>query len=105
MSTRRTNGRANATRGACTQSRIERDPGGRVRQATTISFSAPATIADSGNGLGGFVVRQRIEVRGSPRNSQVYAVQTRAAGSITVLPAFIVTESAGPLITVRNMDD
>ncbi len=100
MSTRRTSGRANATRDRRAQSRTERDPGGVVLTATTISFTNPGTIADSGNGLAGFVVGQRVEVRGSPRNSRVFAITASAADALTVVPAVVTTESAGERITV-----
>ncbi len=102
MSTRRTNGRANATPDRRVQSRLERDRGGTIVTATTISFTNPGTIADSGNGLAIFAVGQRVEVRGSARNSRVFTVTASAAGSLTVVPAVVTTETAGPLITINT---
>ena len=108
MSTRRTNGRPLSAAGNMTRrdSRTSnRNPGaGTTRTATTISFTGPGTIADSGNGLARFIVGQRIMVRGSPRNSRVWTVATSAAGSLTVTPALVTTEAAGPSITITLED-
>lgn len=81
----------------------ERDPqGGLTVKGTTISFTNPGTIADSGNGFGNFLVGDRVEVRGSPANSRLYVLTAVAAGSLTVTPALVTTESAGPTILVTR---
>lgn len=102
MSSRRTNGRANATRQQRTTSRTERDKGSVALSGTTISFTSPGTIGDSGNGLAIFAVGQRIEVRGSARNSRVFTVATSAADALTVVPAVVTTESAGAPIHIQT---
>ncbi|CAB4166158.1 hypothetical protein UFOVP843_13 [uncultured Caudovirales phage] len=86
-----------------TGSKIERDPGAGNLQATTISFTASGTIADSGNGLGLYAVNDVVEVRGSAANSKLWTVATAGAGSITVTPAQITTESAGPTIILQKV--
>lgn len=87
-----------------TQGRISVDKGGATRTATTISFTGPGTIADSGNGLAAFGVNAQIEVRGSPKNSRIFRVTASAAGSLTVQPAQVTTESAGASITITRKD-
>jgi hypothetical protein len=83
---------------------VERDPqGGLIVRGTTISFTNPGTIADSGNGLGSLIVGDRIEVRGSPANSRVFTLTAAAAGSLTVVPAVVTSEVAGPTIIVRRI--
>jgi hypothetical protein len=86
-----------------TQSGTSRDPGGPILTATTISFTAGATIADSGSGFL-FVVGDAIEVRGSPLNSRRFVVTAAAAGSLTVVPAVVQTEAAGASITILRDD-
>lgn len=87
-----------------TQGRISRDKGGATVVGTGISFTGPATIADSGNGLAAMDVNASIEVRGSARNSRVFNVVTSAAGTLTVRPALVTSESAGPSITITRLD-
>ncbi len=83
---------------------IERDPQSSLNvKGTGISFTNPGTIADSGNGFGVFIVGDRVEVRGSPANSRVYKLTAASAGSLTVVPAVVTSESAGPTITVRRI--
>ena len=86
------------------QGRISRDKGGATVVGTGISFTGPATIADTGNGLAAFDVNARIEVRGSARNSRVFDVVTSAAGTLTVRPSLITSEVAGPSITITRLD-
>lgn len=92
---------ANLSRSA--QGTVNRDPGGSL-QGTGISFTASDTIADSGNGLAIFTAGRVIEVRGSPDNSRTFRVETSAAGSLTVSPATVTTEAAGPTITIAAVD-
>lgn len=100
MTTRASNARANETR-LRRETRSTSRKGG-VLTGTGISFTATGTIADSGNGLAIFGAGQRIEVRGSPLNSAVYAVVTSAAGTLTVLPALVQSEAAGATITIEK---
>lgn len=69
---------------------------------TTISFTAPDTIADSGSGFGSFAIGDVIEVKGSTDNDGVYRVTAAAAGSLTVDKGTITTESAGDSVTVSE---
>lgn len=71
--------------------------------AATISFTATATIADSGNGLAAFTPNTSIRVSGNTANARDYVVLTSAAGTLTVHPGFIATESAGELITIEQV--
>ena len=82
------------------QLKIERDPNAGDYQAATIGFTSPATIADSANGLGLYGVGDTIDVRGSALNSRRYVAVTVSVNSITVRPAMITTEAAGPAIIV-----
>ena len=68
--------------------------------ATDISFTSPGTIASAGSGFGRLAAGGVITVLGSPLNSRDYVIETAAAGSVTVLPALITTESAGATIQV-----
>jgi hypothetical protein len=86
------------------QGRISRDQGGATVVGTGISFTAPDTIADSGNGLAAMGVNAQIEVRGSPKNSRVFDVVTSAAGTLTVRPALVTSEAAGASITITRKD-
>lgn len=108
MSTRsstRISSSASANLSRSTSRSIQRDPvGGALRIATTIAFSAPATITDSGNGLGAYRVGQRIVVRGSARNSRTWTCATVAAGAITVTEGRITTEAAGPRVSISPED-
>ena len=69
---------------------------------TGISFTNPATIADSGNGLAIFAPGDRIEVTG-PSNRGRWTVATAAAGSLTVTPGRIATASAGGSVSIRKV--
>ena len=69
---------------------------------TGISFTNPATIADSGNGLGIFRAGDRIEISG-PSNRGRWTVATAAAGSLTVTPGRIATASAGGSVSIRKV--
>lgn len=68
--------------------------------ATDISFTSPATIASAGSGFGKLAVGGIITVAGSPLNSRDYVIETAAAGSITVSPTVVSTESAGATIQI-----
>jgi hypothetical protein len=87
-----------------TQSSVSRDPGGPIVAATTVSFTAPDTISDSGNGFQ-FAVGDPVEVRGSALNSRRFVVVTAAAGAITVAPTVVQDEAAGPAIIVLRDDE
>lgn len=68
--------------------------------ATDISFTSPATITSAGSGFGKLAVGGIITVLGSPLNSRDYLIETAAAGSVTVSPAILTTESAGATIQI-----
>lgn len=76
---------------------------GYILTATTISFTSADTIADSGNGLAAFLPDTTIRVSGNTANARDYVVATSAAGSLTVFPAFVTTESAGEEITIQQV--
>lgn len=104
--TRQISGRGGSLRESGRFSRnIERDKGITRVEGTTVSFTgATNTIADSGNGLGGFVVGQKILVSGAAQNANngIVEVATVAAGELTVIPTGkLVDESAGANIEVR----
>jgi len=71
-----------------------------ISAITTISFTAPDIIDDSANGLGSFVSGQTITITGSTGNSNTFTVDTAAAGQLTLIEQTIVTEAAGPSITI-----
>ena len=75
---------------------------GVVVKGTGISFTGSATIADSGNGLAQFAVGSTIIVKGSPLNSRRWRVTASAAGSLTVTPAQVQSESAGATIEIER---
>ena len=70
--------------------------------ATTISFTAPSTIDDSGSGFvaAGFVAGQTVQVVGSSLNDGIYTLATVAAGALTVNQTSIATEAAGATMRV-----
>ncbi len=85
------------------QGSFDRDPqSGATIRASTISFTNPDTISDSGNGFAALRAGDPIEVRGSARNSRGVVVVTAAAGSLTVRPAVVTSEAAGPSITINR---
>lgn len=71
----------------------------------TLSFTASNTIADSGNNFvaRGFEVGDAVRVVGSPLNSRDYVVQTVSAGSMTVLPAVVRSESNNSVQYIRRV--
>ena len=74
-----------------------------VLAATTISFTAGATIADSANGMARIRIGDRIRIFGSALNSRVWLVTAAAVGSLTVLPAMVQTEAAGAAIRIERV--
>ena len=79
------------------------DKGGLNVQGTDISFTATDTIASAGNAFPSFSVGSNIEVVGSALNSRVFKVVTAAAGTLTVEPALVQAEIAGPFIDIRTV--
>lgn len=71
--------------------------------ASTISFTAPSTIEDSGDGLGVFVPGDRIRVTGSASNNRLYTVVTASDGSLTVAERTVVAEDAGASVTITKV--
>lgn len=82
--------------------RIERDPQAGDVQAATLSFTAPNIIADSANGLGGYGINDTVDIRGSALNSRRWVIASTSAGSLTVLPAMVQTEAAGPAVVIQR---
>ena len=77
--------------------------GPAVLRASTISFTGPDTIADSGNGLAIFPVGARLRVQGSAANNREFTVTASAVGSLTVRPARVTTASASPAVELRRI--
>jgi hypothetical protein len=73
-----------------------------VFTGTTVSFTAPDTISDSGSGFGIFNIGDVISLRGSTSNDGVYTVLTKAAGAITVNEP-VVTEAAGDTVNIYDI--
>lgn len=73
-----------------------------TKTATTISFTAPSTISDSGSGFvtAGFYIGQTITVTGSASNNGTYTITNVTAGVITVSQTSIVNEIAGASVTI-----
>lgn len=71
--------------------------------ATTISFTAPDTISDSGSGFGIFAIGDIIEVEGTASNDGIYELATVAAGSMTTVEQTIATEGAGASMTITKV--
>lgn len=84
------------------QQTVERATGSKRLVSTGISFTAPTTVADSGNGLTAFAVGDVIEVRGTASNNGTYTLDTVAAGTATVHET-VVTESAGNSVELRRV--
>jgi hypothetical protein len=70
---------------------------------TTISFTAPDTIGDTGSGFGVFAVGDIIEIEGTTLNDQIVEVLTVVAGTITTVEQTIVTEAAGGSFTITKV--
>lgn len=105
MTTRIRNGKAQggaANTSRASQRRATQNKGG-VLKGAGISFTNPATIADSGNGLAIFAAGSVIQVEGSPKNSRRLRVTASSAGSLTVSGGALTTESAGAAITLRQV--
>lgn len=83
--------------------RTTRDPGGATLQGTTVGFSNPSTITDSGNGLARFTPGAIINIVGSVSNNRQFTVVTSAAGTLTVTPGRVTTESAGAFVDIRTV--
>ncbi len=71
--------------------------------ATTISFTASDTIADSGSGFGIFAVGDLVEIEGTASNDGIFELATVAAGSMTTVGGGITTESAGASMTITKI--
>lgn len=101
--------RQNFTRGAALNDtrraagNIERDKGIVRVEGNTLSFTSTATIADSGNGLGGMVVGRPFLVSGATlnANNRLFLPTAVAAGSLTVEPALVATDTGTSVTEVR----
>lgn len=86
------------------QSRNTFDKGGFNVQGVDIAFATTDTITSVANAFPtGLAAGQMIEITGSVLNSRQWRVATVAAGTITVTPAQIQLEAAGPLIDIRTV--
>ena len=80
----------------------------RVSAATTISFTATSTIADSANGLGRLLVGEKLVISGAGAGANAglaVTVATVAAGSITVEETTITGQSAGGAVTLTRQSE
>jgi hypothetical protein len=73
--------------------------------ATTISFTAPDTIGDTGSGFGIFAVGDIIEIEGttSGLNDGIFEIDTVIAGTITLVEQTITTQGASPSVTITKI--
>lgn len=103
MSTRTVNGSDRAAAGNLSrrEARVpRRDPQGNSQiTAATISFIAPATIADSGAGFT-FRAGDTVEVIGAGLNSRQWQIALASASALTVVPPLLRAETAGAPITI-----
>ena len=83
--------------------RPTQDKGGFNVQGTDIAFVSADTITSAGNAFPSFTVGSNIDVIGSALNSRVFKVVTAAAGTLTVEPALVQAEVAGPFIDIRTV--
>lgn len=77
----------------------------QVGRATTIGFTNPDTITDSGNGLGVFEDDEGISLVGSTSNDGEYRADSVVAGSIECVEQTIVLEAAGDSILIRSLNN
>lgn len=72
---------------------------------TTISFTAPDQMLDSGSGLGVYAVGDRIRVEGTTggTNDGIYEVAIVTAGQIDFVEQTITTQAAGPTVTTTKI--
>lgn len=69
--------------------------------SATVSFTAPSTITATGL-LGGFTVGRRIQIKGTTdkANDDVFTIASVSANTITTVEATLVTQAAGPVVTL-----
>ena len=76
-------------------------------RGTTIGYDtvpAPDEITDSGNGLAGFEINERVDSQGSTSNDGVDVVQTVAAGALGVDDA-VTLEAASAAVVLRSRNN
>jgi len=73
--------------------------------ATTVSFTAPDGIADSGDGLGIFEPDEDISLLGSTSNDGEYNTDTVAVGAIATIEQTVVNETAGDSVTISSLNN
>jgi hypothetical protein len=71
--------------------------------ATTISFTAPDTVGDTGNGFGIFASGDKVEVEGTVSNDGIYEVDTAVVGTLTFIEQTLTTEAAGSSFTITKI--
>jgi hypothetical protein len=105
MSTRRISLRSEGAASNAQQRQASRQTsiGAPVVRATTVAFVGTDTITDTGNALASFPPGARIRVQGSARNDREFIVVTSAANALTVRPARVTADAAGPLVEIRRL--
>lgn len=76
-----------------------------VGPVTTIGFTNPDTITDSGNGLAGFEDDEAIRLLGSTSNDGDYTADSVVAGSIECVEQTIVLEAAGDSVSIQSLNN
>ena len=75
--------------------------------ASTISFTAPDTIGDTGSGFGIFSVGDSIEISGGANDGVIGKIATAAAGTLTIeqsqFDPVLTTEAAGSSRTITQI--
>ena len=69
---------------------------------TTISFTAPDIISDSGSDFAKFRVGEFITVEGSAGQDGTYEIATVVAGQLDTVEQTITTEGGGAVMSVRS---
>lgn len=72
---------------------------------TTITFTSPDTITDSGSGFGIFASGDVVRITGTTTaiNDGIYTLDTVAAGSITTIEQTITTQGGTPSVTITKI--
>lgn len=77
----------------------------KERRSTTIGFSNPDQITDSGNALGQFEVGEFVEVERTSTNDGVYECDTVVVGQIDTIEQTISLQAAGSDYRVKSRNN